>query len=106
MSHDLRVQVGLRTRRGVRPKSSVASTALFRPASRTVSMLLLRRPRAALGSRARALCTPASAHLAVLQLYRLQPATVPPGLQPRLLFADGQAISSSLCTQYISCLGC
>ena len=58
-------------------------------------MLLLRRPGAALGSRAaRALCTPASAHLAVLQLYRLQPAPVPPGVQPRLLFADGQARSA------------
>lgn len=60
-------------------------------------MLLLRRPRVALGSRAaRALCTPASAHLAVLQLYRLQPAPVPPGMQPRLLFADGQARSAAL----------
>ena len=104
MSHDLRVQVGLRDEEiGVR--AQIVRSQHGAQTSRTVSMLLLRRPRAALGSRARALCTPASAHLAVLQLYRLQPATVPPGLQPRLLFADGQAISSSLCTQYISCLG-
>ena len=57
-------------------------------------MLLLRRPRAALGSRARALCAAAGAHLAVLQLYRLQPAPMPPGVQPRLLLADGQALSA------------
>jgi hypothetical protein len=65
-----------------------------KPLPAAASMLLLRRPRAAVGSWARALCTPASAHLAVLQLYRLQPAPVPPGLQPRLLFADGQARSA------------
>ena len=55
-------------------------------------MLLLRRPRAALGSRA--LCAAAGAHIAVLQLYRLQPAPMPPGVQPRLLLADGQALSA------------
>ena len=70
------------------------STPAPQPLPAAASMLLLRRPRAAVGSWARALCTPASAHLAVLQLYRLQPAPVPPGLQPRLLFADGQARSA------------
>ena len=59
-----------------------------------VMLLGLRRPGGALTSRVRMLCTPGSAHLAVMQVYRLQPAPVPPGLQPRLLFPEGQAHSA------------
>ena len=43
-------------------------------------------------TRPRTLCS--GAHLAVLHVYRLQPATVQPGTQPRLLFPEGRPRSA------------